>query len=224
MILEVLASFATIIGVSIQIAEKYAEEHPGPAGAQLGALKALAVTGKTWKQIHSKYHSVDRNAYKILSKLERSVDGRIETLTPDRITPRELQDAFEDLNWQNYLDGLERQLKPSIDSIAFAVEKSQGKSEKALTGLRSSGNYEIAESIQTILLSQENILRTHKEFVHFLKVISEAIGEGSFDQASVKFVLKNRALLQTKLPALIGDTDNALMAILDIYNSIIESE
>lgn len=221
MILETVASFASIIGLSMQIVDKYKDKYPDDVNEALAALKALSVTGQTWKEIHTKYHAIERNVSIVISPLEEINNGSRRILPKEQINAYALRQSFQDANWQNYIESHETEVKPFIDTLKHASNKAEKSSDEVLMKLREQGDFNIAEKISVIVINQAKIVELHNEFVTFLRNLKLELKNENWNQQQVELVLQNRELLRTRLPMIIGNTDRALMAILDLYNEII---
>lgn len=222
MILETISSIAGLIGFSMQVYDKFSVDHPEKMGREMAALKALSITGKSWKSIHSKYHAVERNLSTLLAGIETISNGRRETLPADRVNPFHIKEAIEDPNWQNFIETIEDHLRPSIDTLRFANAQAKAKGEQVLGKLREKGLSEIAERVHTIVIAQEKIVTIHDEFLGFVSKLKEFLVQDVWGREQVEFLIAHRALLKTRIPSVIGNTDNALMAILDLYNVVID--
>ncbi|TOO39740.1 hypothetical protein CGH36_23435, partial [Vibrio parahaemolyticus] len=75
-ILSALGSVASLIGLTMQVMNDYEKEHPDEVGKAMGALKALSVRGKSWKDIHARYHSIDRHTGNLLAAIEEIDSGQ----------------------------------------------------------------------------------------------------------------------------------------------------
>ncbi|HFG2026109.1 TPA: hypothetical protein ACGF6J_003621 [Vibrio cholerae] len=221
MILETVGSFASIIGLSVQLIDKYRNKYPDEFGEAFAALKALSVTGQTWKEIHTKYHAIERNVGIVLSPLERINDGRRELIPKEQVSPYHLRQAFNDANWQNYIESHETEIKPFIDTLKHASSKAEKSADNILQALREQGHFNTAEKISALVINQSKIVELNSEFNAFLKCLKDELKNENWSQEQVELVLRNRELLRTRIPMVIGSTDRALMAILDLYNEII---
>lgn len=221
MILETVSSFASIIGLSMQLVDKYKDKYPEEVSDAMSALKAISVTGQTWKEVHTKYHAIERNISTILSPIEEISNGARKTLPKDQVNPYLLRQAFFDANWQNYIESHEAEIKPFIDTLSHAANKASQSGDQVLSELREKGAFKVSEKISVLVINQEKIVELHREFVGFLKVIKYELKNETWGGQQVEIVLQNRELLRTRLPMVVGNTDRALMAILDLYNEII---
>ena len=217
MILETVASFASIIGLSMQLVDKYPED----VNEAMSALKAMSVTGQTWKEVHTRYHAIERNINTVLSPIEEISNGVRRTLPTNQVNAHLLRQSFFDANWQNYIESHEAEIKPFIDTLNHAANKAAQSSEQVLSDLRDKGALKIAEKISVLVINQEKIVELHREFVGFLRNIKNELSNETWGEQQIELVLQNRELLRTRLPMIIGNTDRALMAILDLYNEII---
>jgi len=222
MILESIASIAGIIGVSLQAYDKFKPGAKTETAQAMVALKALSTTGKTWKKVHSKYHAVERNLGTLLSRIETSQNGQRITLRPDEVLPNHIKQALEDLNWQDYIENMERELRPCIETLKYANEVAKVDKDTIVVGLRKKGLYELAENVNTIIISQKKVVQVHLEFISFLRKAKELVDNDAWGKEQVEFIIANRVLLRTRIPSVIGSTDSALMAILDLYNYVID--
>jgi hypothetical protein len=222
-ILSAIGSFASIIGLSIKLMDDFEREHPDSIGKAMGALKALSVTGKTWKDIHAKYHAVERIAPKVLAALETTEEGQRVSKSLAKINSNDLRLAFDEPSWAMVLEDLENDLEPSIDTLIHANNKAKSEKIKILSNLRDSGHVETAERIQRIVNAQEKIVNIHQDFILLLKKLKSFVEEDSWEKDQIEYVLKHRSFFRVKLSSLIGSTDTALMAILDLYNAVIDS-
>lgn len=222
MILETISSIAGLIGFSMQVYDKFSTEHPEKMGREVAALKALSITGKSWKSIHTKYHAVERNLSTLLAGIETVSNGRRETLSPEKVNAYHIKEALEDPNWQNFIETIDDHLRPSIDTLRFANTLAKGKKDQVLVELREMGLSEIAERIHIIVIAQEKIVTIHDEFLGFVSKLKEFLEQDKWGLEQVEFLIAHRVLLRTRIPSVIGNTDNALMAILDLYNFVID--
>lgn len=220
--LETIASIAGLIGFSMQVFDKFSDDHPEKLGREMAALKSLSITGKTWKSIHSKYHAVDRNLSTLLSVTETVSNGRRETLIAEKVTAYHIREALENPNWQMYLETFEDELRPSIDTLRYANVQAKEKKDQVLGELRDKGLFDIAEKIHTIVLAQEKIVVIHDDFLRFISTLKDFVCQDRWGMEQSEFLIAHRVLLKTRIPSVIGSTDNALMAILDLYNLVID--
>lgn len=221
MILETVASFASIIGLSMQLVDKYKDKYPEEVSEAMSALKAMSVTGQTWKEVHTKYHAIERNINTVLSPLEEISNGARRTLPANQVNAHLLRQSFYDANWQNYIESHEAEIKPFIDTLNHAASKAAKSGDQVLSDLRDKGAFQIAEKISVLVINQAKIVELHREFVSFLRNVKSELSNETWGEQQVELVLQNRELLRTRLPMIIGNTDRALMAILDLYNEII---
>ena len=221
MILETIASFASIIGLSMQLVDKYKEKYPEEVSEALSALKAMSVTGQTWKEVHTKYHAIERNINTVLSPIEEISDGVRKTRPTIEVNAFILRQSFFDANWQNYIESHEDEIKPFIDTLSHAANKAAQSGDQVLLDLREKGAFKIAEKISVLVINQQKIVELHQEFIGFLRNIKSELKNDRWGIQQVELVVQNRELLRTRLPMIIGNTDRALMVILDLYNEII---
>lgn len=221
MILETVASFASIIGLSMQLVDRYKDQYPIEVSGAMSALKAMSVTGQTWKEVHTKYHAIERNINTVLSPIEEISNGVRRTLPKNEVNFHLLRQSFFDANWQNYIESHEAEIKPFIDTLNHAANKSSQSGDQVLSDLRDKGAFKIAEKISVLVINQAKIVELHREFIGFLRNIKSELNNETWGERQAELVLQNRELLRTRLPMIVGNTDRALMAILDLYNEII---
>lgn len=216
--LETFSSFASIIGLSLQLVEKYKRQYPEEVSNALSVLKAMSVTGQTWKEVHTKYHTIERNINVVLSPIQEISNGALKTLPKNEVNFHLLRQSFFDPNWQIFIDSHEADIKPYIDTLIHADNKASQYGDQVLSDLREKGQFQIAEKISVIVINQSKIVELHREFISFLRIMRSELKNDSWGEQQAELVINNSGLLRTRLPMIIGNTDRVLMAILDLYN------
>lgn len=222
-ILSVMGNIASIVGLSKQVIDDFAKIHPNPVGKAMGALKALSITGKTWKDIHAKYHALERMAPRVLAAIETIENGQRVSKALNKINANDLRLAFDEADWAMVLENFVNDLEPYIDSMSYANNLATKEKVNVLENLRKAGHYDIAEKIQKIVNAQEKIVTIHFEVKTILSQIKQFVEEDKWQPDQIEYILKQRSVFRVRLPSLIGSADAALMALLDLYNLVIDS-
>ena len=221
--IEVFASVASIIGLSLQVYEKFALKHGGDLGRSIGALKVLSEVARPWKTMHQNYHPLSEQLAGVIQVISEYRQGFERDRKITDISGTELENLFSSGLLGNAVYNFKNKTQASVKTLQHIYDQAEANKNAELQKIRSAGKMELAENLEQILISQENLLSTHNDFITFLDKIREYKERGNWQDSQKQFILQHKPLLQRRVPDVINDTDRVLMALLEFYNEILDS-
>ena len=214
----VLGSFASIIGLSVQLYDRARTGSESLDNERLGLFVALTDITKTWKSIHNEYHVLSPGIREIAKRLS---DGRGGIKDPDDIAPAELVATFKQ---STLLNQRARHFKPRLE-VFFQeprnrIERDSQVVNQLVMEIRNSLELSVAQSASKIHQSQLSALEAHDNVCQFFDVVAPLLRQSSWKPEERAVVLDKFLNLPDDFDSVILDCDIVLLNVIDLYEYI----
>lgn len=214
MILETVGSVASILGLSLSAYDKFiAKNGNSPLSQYMGLFVEISPYTEAWKNIHKEYHVLMgdiNNLYSLVTHYE----GRNELeKSADNIRTADIRAAIRGGTLTLAVTDFKARLEIDFSIIAGATGI---KSPDALEELKVKAP-SLFRLLKSVMQSSEATTRAHLTFCNFLETIRPNVEDDRIDPECVKFIISQRRVLSSIFSSVIKETDQAIIAMLNMY-------
>jgi len=208
MILTIVASIASILGFSMQFADKLKKDED----MLIYFLIKFSENATYLKTVHTQYHALYRGITALDNFLRDPNNPNLYRESGD-IGQKDLLSIINDPTLKEFSESIDNMLSEEMNQISIKIDFKSDENFKKLT----EANNQIAFKLKKIIQSQNKVVELHKDYCDFFDKLRPLQDQTSLSESDKNLILKNRRLTSTNYNNIIADTDQALMLYLDIY-------
>lgn len=214
--LEVLASIASLIGLSMQVYDALAAKFTDDAGKYLSLFVVLTDTAQCWKQIHHKYQSLSNDMQALQRNIFLSDGLNVRTKHVSDIAPNQIRSIFESGALSDALASFEQELEPYLAPLSTAAALTEQQKSAYFRNIAKFGRGDLSLCMQAIVSAQNDTVMNHAIFCQFLQEIELLLQKDDWGHDEIKAVLKKKQIIKTLFDKNIKNADTALIQFLTI--------
>lgn len=219
--LETFANIAQILGFTIQVAQLASDpKKTNETEVVFAALLALSTTAKSWKLLHARYHPLGKQIHSVVGAISEHKNGRPVPKGIGDISANSIRELFFDGILNDAVANFKVNTRKEIREIQSSLDKTDPNFIKAVASLREFDRT-LADEFVELAEYRNDALEIHEKFMRFLSDVSGFIGNPTWGETEIRYILDNRGLLNNELPQMVYTTDKILMSFLDIYIKVV---
>lgn len=220
--LSVMGSMASLIGLSIQVYERFSEKNPSQLGQYMGVLIIITDTAECWKDIHHRYQALSSDLDAIYRNLIETDGRNVKAKQLAEIAPNKIRNIFESEHLQEAVYSFSTDLSASFGPLRIASALSRADEEKLLNEIKNFGRNDLTWRVQQINSLQKETVKIHDHVCEFFTDVQKMLEIPSWGEEQISYILRNRAYFHTRFDKNIKNADTALLHFFSIVKFVVD--
>lgn len=215
---SLLGSFASLIGLSVQLYDRTNQNSSSNDKKRLGIFISLTDITSTWKRIHNEYHNMNPEINALVIKLS---DGNGGFKSGSDLSEKEVEKLFKQSN-QISLKSLKFRSNMEIyfddPKGRLAIDKEDVR--KNIRLIRDKLGLNVSQSVDLIHQNQINAIEAHESVCEFFDVLAPRLRMSSWSASDRDIVLNSFVNFPRDFNYVIMYCDVILLRVIDLYEFV----
>jgi len=217
-ILSVVGSAASIVGLSIQIYDKFSTGASAKDTQYLALFLMTSDLTSSWKKAHHKYHS----NFRALDLLRRSlIEETGSTLSISRIAPDLLREKFRNSAAATTFPTFERDIDYALRKVKGSLVSNSSELKQALSDV-SKVSRRLADALSDIRHNEDEFFRRNASVVKYINIVAPALRLQAWNQSTIKPIVTGFENFYDDQNSCIMLADEILLTSISIFDEFAE--
>ncbi|PTW43917.1 hypothetical protein [Rhodovulum kholense] len=213
-----IGSFASIIGLSVQIYDRSSGRSEELQDQRLGLYVALTDVSKTWKTIHNRYHVLSPEVRKISSQL---ADGNGGLVDAKEIPDKRLVSMFRGApHLMQNAKNFEQSMEVYFREPRRKIERDPSIIDAAIKEIRDGLGLKVSIAAESIHRAQISALEAHANVCGFFNQVGPIMRRASWSDQDRQTVLNEFLNFPDDFDSVILDCDVVLLNVIELFEYI----